>query len=346
MTELPVRRVVRLALLVFGTGVLVVAVAAAAWAGRSVLLIVFAGLLLAIALSSVTDWLTAKAHLPRWLALLLVILALLAVLAGGIFLLAPRIADQISSLAQRLPSLLGQARGQLQQSSWGRHVLQQLPDSSGMSSQLKWLAEQAAAAFYGLLGIVANVVLIAFIGLYFAADPGLYRRGLVRLFPVPKREAAGHVAEAIGQSLGHWLLGKLSLMCLVGVLTAVGLYFLKMPLILSLALLAAALDFIPNIGPIASAVPAVLLALIQGPVHALYVVLLYLGVQVLESYILAPVVQRKAVSLPPALLLGAQVFLAVLLGLPGLLLATPLTVMGLVLTREVYVKGFLEEGKV
>ncbi len=316
-----------------------------AWAGRSVLLIVFAGLLFAVALSSATDWLTAKLHLPRWLALTGVLLALAAVCCTAVFFLAPRIVDQLSKLAQQLPSLVSQAHGQLEKYSWGREAIGRLPDASGISSKTKWLLEQIAAAFYGLLGIVANMVLVFFIGLYLAIDPGLYRRGLVRLFPVPKRERAAHVAGAVGDALGHWLVGKLSLMCVVGVLTAIGLWALGMPLVLSLALLAAALDFVPNIGPIASAVPAILLALIHGPMHALYVALLYLGVQLLESYILAPLVQRRAVSLPPALLLGAQVLLAAILGLPGLLLATPLTVAGLVVTREVYVQEFLETRK-
>ena len=120
------------------------------------------------------------------------------------------------------------------------------------------------------------------------------------------------------------------------------LSLLGIPLALTLALLAAALDFIPNIGPLASAVPALLLALLQGPTTALWVMLLYVIVQVVESYILAPLVQRRAVSLPPALLLGAQVLLPMLFGFPGLLLATPVTVLLLVVVRNLYVEAILE----
>jgi predicted PurR-regulated permease PerM len=142
--------------------------------------------------------------------------------------------------------------------------------------------------------------------------------------------------------LARWLLGKLCLMCFVGLFTAVGLWLLGIPLVLSLALLAAALDFIPNIGPIVSAIPALLLALLSGPASALWVALLYLSVQFIESYILAPLVQHRAVSLPPALLISAQVILPMLFGFPGLLLATPITVLLLVVVRKLYIESVLE----
>jgi predicted PurR-regulated permease PerM len=128
----------------------------------------------------------------------------------------------------------------------------------------------------------------------------------------------------------------------VGTLIAVGLWLLGVPLALTVALLTAALGFIPNIGPVVSAVPAVLLALTQGPAQALYVALLYLGVQSFDGYVVTPLVQQRTVSLPPALLLLAQVLLGVLLGGVALTLATPLAVVALVLVKKLYVEGVLE----
>ncbi len=320
-----------------------VAVAAALWAGKRVLLIVFAGLVFSVALNLAANWIAAKLHCARWLALTLVVVLLLTAASAASFFLAPHVGDQLAQVAEQFPGFVQQTHKQLEQYRWGRFVLQHAPAGGDVAAKAKWLLGQIAAAFYGLLGILANIVLIFFIGVYLAANPGLYKRGLVCLVPVPKRAAASRVLGDAGDALGRWLLAKLSLMCVVGVLTALGLWLLGLPLILSLALLAAALDFVPNIGPIASAVPAILLGLMQGPMHAVYVGLLYLGVQLLESYILAPLVQRKAVQLAPALLLSSQVLLAALLGLPGLLLATPITVVALVITREVYVKRFLEQ---
>lgn len=330
------------ALLITGCVLLVFALAAAAWLGRRVLLLLFASILFAVFLNAVTHFFMRRLRLPRPWALGLTVLLLAALAAGAAWLLGDRIGSQFGQITQQLPSLIQQVQTHLQQYDWGRSLLQHLPNPHDLFHRTSGILKEVSIAFSGVLGVIGNLVIIFFTGLYLAVSPAFYRDGLVRLCPVSARERVRDALNQSGESLGAWLLGKLSLMAVVGVLTAVGLFFLHIPLVLTLALLAAALDFIPNIGPIASAVPAVLLALLQSPATALWVILLYLGVQLLESYILSPLVQRRAVSLPPALLIGAQVLLAVLLGLPGLLLATPLTVLLLVLTRELYVKGLLE----
>jgi predicted PurR-regulated permease PerM len=130
-------------------------------------------------------------------------------------------------------------------------------------------------------------------------------------------------------------------MIVVGLLTAVGLWALGMPLALTLGLLAALLTFIPNLGPTLAVVPAALLALLQSPTKSLYVILLYLVIQAVESYLLIPLVQRQAVSLPPALTITAQVLLGILVGGFGLVLATPLTAAVMVLVRMLYIEDAL-----
>ena len=125
-------------------------------------------------------------------------------------------------------------------------------------------------------------------------------------------------------------------MSVVGALTFAGLWLLDVLLALTLALLASALTFVPNFGPILSAAPAVLLALEAGLTHAAWVAGLYLAVQTVESYLITPIIQQRTVALPPALTLGTQLVLGVLAGAAGLALATPLTAMGLVLVRELY----------
>ena len=130
-------------------------------------------------------------------------------------------------------------------------------------------------------------------------------------------------------------------MIIIGVLTAVGLWLLGVPLALTLGLLAALLTFIPNIGPILAVVPAALLALLQSPTRALYVVLLYLGIQTVESYLLTPLMQKRTVSLPPALTIFAQVLMGILVGRIGLVLATPLTAALFVLVKMLYVEDIL-----
>lgn len=138
-----------------------------------------------------------------------------------------------------------------------------------------------------------------------------------------------------------WLIGRLLSMLIVGITVTISLWLLGIPLALTLGLLAALLDFIPNLGPTLATVPAVLLALMQSPTQAVYVLLIYIVIQQAESYLLTPIVQHRTVSLPPALTIIAQVILGVLFGVMGLILASPLAAVVLVLIKMLYVEDVL-----
>ena len=312
------------------------------WFGRILFLLAFAGVLLAVFLRSLTNFLKKRFHLADGLAVSITVVFLLGTAGLAIIFLGPNVEAQVKDLWQQLPGTLQQARTQLQQHWWGRRVLAQLPSASGLMSSGAQVARRSAEAVSGLLGIIGNAVVIAFIGLYLAISPDRYTHGATDLFPPPWRTAIWQTLNSAGNDLRKWLSGKLLLMVFVGVSTAAGLFVLHVPLVVPLALFAALLDFIPNIGPILSALPAVLLALTVGPYHALWVAGLYLAVQVVESYILQPFVQGKAVSLPPAVLISSQVLFGLLLGLPGVILATPLTVVFLVFVRRIYIGLILE----
>jgi predicted PurR-regulated permease PerM len=148
--------------------------------------------------------------------------------------------------------------------------------------------------------------------------------------------------DSCANALAHWLGAQLVSMTIVGVLTWLGLWLIGLPLPFVLGLLAALLTFIPNIGPIIAATPAVLLASTQGTTTVVLVILTYLVVQTLESYLITPRLQQESVSLPPALLISSQLFFGVVFGLVGLILATPATVLFMTLTNEVYRKDYLE----
>lgn len=121
----------------------------------------------------------------------------------------------------------------------------------------------------------------------------------------------------IHHTLAQRLMGKLLSMLVIGVLTAAGLALLGVPLALLLGIVAGLLDFIPYIGPIIAGVPAVLIAFTEGPTLALYAILLFVALQVAEGYLLLPLIERRTVSLPPALTIGAQVLLGAMFGLPA-----------------------------
>lgn len=138
--------------------------------------------------------------------------------------------------------------------------------------------------------------------------------------------------------LRWWLVGKLLSMSIVGLLTTAGLWLLGVPLALAFGLIAAALTFVPNIGPVLSVVPPALLALTDEPRVAAYVVALYVGIQTVESYAITPIIQRRTVSLPPALTITAQVALGFLVGALGVAVATPLTAAVMTIVRVLYVE--------
>lgn len=148
--------------------------------------------------------------------------------------------------------------------------------------------------------------------------------------------------NAAAHTLRQWITAQLMSMTIVGILTGLGLWAAGIPLAFILGLIAALLAFIPNIGPVLAAVPALLLALAQGPSTVMWVAAVYIVVQGLESYAITPIIQKEKVSLPPALIIAAQLLLGVLFGILGLARATPLTAVVLTLTGMLYVEGFLE----
>jgi len=196
---------------------------------------------------------------------------------------------------------------------------------------------QVAGTGHGRDGLV--LIVVVFLGLYLAFQPGLYTRGIVRLFPKAKRPRMAEVLAETGETLQRWLVGRAILMVANGALTALGLWLLGIPMPFTLGLLAGLLNFVPNIGPILAGVPAVLIAWTQG--QALAVFGLYFVLQMADGYIFTPLVQQRTVSLAPALTILAQVLFGVLAGSLGLLLATPLTAAALVLVRRLYLEDVL-----
>lgn len=205
------------------------------------------------------------------------------------------------------------------------------------------VASSVAQFFTTTFGALGNFAIFLAIGIFLAISPDTYLKGLVRLVPPESRTRATEVLDSVGSALKAWLLAKIVAMLAVGALTAVGLWLIGIELALSLAILAALLTFIPNIGPILALVPAALLAMMHGPDKLIYVVSLYMDIQALESYVLTPLLQQQMVHLPPALIISMQILLGVLVGGLGIILATPLTAALLVLVKMVYIEDILQD---
>lgn len=198
-----------------------------------------------------------------------------------------------------------------------------------------------AGVFSTVLSVTTSVLAVLAIALFLALQPRPYVSGLLRFARPERRDHYRGLLDALAQALRWWLVGRFASMAVVGVLSIVGLLLLGVPLAVLLGLLAGALCFIPFLGPVLSAIPALLVALGQSPQQALWVLLLYGGIQLIESNVLSPLIQQRAVSLPPALLLAAQIVMGGMFGLLGVLVATPFTVAVIVVVQVLYVRGAL-----
>lgn len=314
------------------------------WHLAYVLVLLFGGALFAVFLVGIASPLQSFIPLPRWSLVLLVAAVFTSLLLLAGYSAGPAVADQMVQLSEQLSGGLNQLESYLKQQTWGEALLkwaqeqwQQAPLSPGK------LMGQVTGAFSTIFGAFADLFVMLFIGFYLALHPKPYIQGFLFLFPREKRDRLKEVMSSVYHALKWWLIGRATSMAAVGVLTAFGLWLLDMPLIMALALLAGLLSFVPFIGPIAAAIPAILVGLIDSPSQALYVVLVYFIVQLLESNILTPYVQKQAVSLPPAVMLSGQMLMGAVFGLQGLALSTPMLVSMIVIVQMLYVCDVLGE---
>lgn len=308
-----------------------------------VILLLFAAVLLAIFLRGLADLARRYIKISEGLSVLLVSFLLIAILGGAIALLAPSVAEQIRHLRDELPKSAQQASAYISQYSWGKTLIDQLPSTDEIIQKIdtSTLISRVGGYFSSTVGALGNFFVVILLAIYLASEPKFYAEGFVKLFPKSIRQRTTEVLNAISEMLSWWLIGKVASMVFIGTLTWVGLWLLGVPLSLTLGLIAGLLSFIPNFGPILSAVPAILLGFIDSPIKALYVLILFIGVQLIESNLVTPMIERRTVELPPALTIVAQLVLGVLIGGLGLVLATPLLAVGMVLVQMVYIQDVL-----
>jgi predicted PurR-regulated permease PerM len=195
-----------------------------------------------------------------------------------------------------------------------------------------------------VIGAIVAIVVVFAVAIYLAATPRFYVMGFLHVLPQRARPRAKEIFDEVGFVLRYWMIAQLIPMAAIGVLTAVGLWLIGIEMWLTLGLLAALFNFIPNFGPLISFIPAVLFALTSGdPGKVWWVTLLYIGAQSLEGYVLTPLVQRRAVQLPPALLILAQVLMGILAGGLGVVLAAPLTAAVVVVVKMAWVQEALDD---
>jgi predicted PurR-regulated permease PerM len=314
-----------------------------AWRAASVLLIVFGGVIIGLGLRGAAAAVTARTRIPVQVAVLVIVVLVVATAGVLAWTLADDVTAQFRELVERVPRAVEHLKQETARHEWGQLVLANVPSSLEELDLRAFVGSDLTSMLGASLGIAAYAAMAAFVMLYVALDPDVYRRGALALVPPPRRQRVAQALTAVAFTLRRWIAGRLVAMLAIGACTALGLWLLDVRLAISLGLLAGALSFVPYIGPILSFVPAALIAMLQGTTTLVWVIALYVVVQTLESYLLTPLVQQRAVRLPPALIITAQVVLGLIFGGVGLLFATPLTAAVLVFVQILYVEDTLHE---
>jgi predicted PurR-regulated permease PerM len=317
------------------------------WYFAATLFLIFAGMLLGVALNALTNMLGRVTRLPHALRLSIVCLVLAALLSGVVFLGGATIAQQATALSDTIKSQLVGVKAFLERNGIDTSYFQignsgaagtlsepatpdatqpahNLPDAGALASSGGAIVSQTFRLLLGTVSAVGNFFIVLFLGLTFAAQPGVYRNGLLFMAPAQYRERATVIVDRIGETLERWLLAQLVTMFAVFVVTSIGLALLGIPGSFILGIQAGLLTFIPTIGALIGGLIVVLASLASGWIAAASAFVLFLGVHALESYILTPMLQRQALNIPPATMFAFQILLGVVFGIWGIALALPL----------------------
>ena len=320
------------------------------WYFAATLLLIFAGMLFGVGLNALTNALGRHVRLPHALRLAIVCIVLAALLAGIAYLGGATIAEQASVLSNTIKSQISHVRSFLENhgidtsffdignatsgetaAAPSSNARGPLPGAGALASSGGAIVSQTFKLLFGAINAVGNIFIVLFLGLAFAAQPGVYHDGLLFLAPAKHRIRATLIIDRIGETLERWLIAQIIVMLAVGLVTWIGLAIIGIPGSFILGIQAGLLGFIPTVGAIIAGVVVVLASLASGWIPALSALILFLGVHAMESYVLTPILQRQALDIPPATLFAFQILLGVVFGIWGLALALPLVAIAKVM---------------
>ncbi len=299
----------------------------------NVLLLVLAGSLIAIFFRALSSKIQRKTKWKEGICVAISIISTLIIMIGLFWLIGAKVQSQLVELIETLPKTVDKAEESLNNSAIGKKILEQVVSESSMEKAQGFLQQ----FFQSTFGVLGDLYVVLFIGIFFTISPKTYINGFVQIIPVKGQKKAQQVLDTLGEQLRKWLKGTLFSMFVVFLLTAIGLAIIGIPLWLVLALLAGLISFIPNFGPLLALIPAVLVGLMDSPQTALLILGLYILIQFIESNFITTAIQKKLINMPPALILIAQLFMGALTGAWGLILALPVVLIIIVLVQELYI---------
>jgi len=300
----------------------------------SVFLLILAGALIALFFHGFSQLIHRKLHVPPKISLLVSVILTFVIIGLVLWFTGARIQQQVTELTKTLPLTVNNAKAKLETTSLGQKVLEKTSSQEVSDKGYSF----GSSFFNSTFGAFGDIYVVLFLGIFFTFAPKTYINGFLSLIPANGKFLAKCTIDRIGYTLTKWLKGQIFAMLIIFTLTGIGLTIMGMPMAIALALIAGLLNFIPNFGPLIAMVPAILIALTISVNKAIVVAILYIVVQILESNIITPNIQKKLINIPPALTILAQLFMGILTGGWGLVLATPLVAILMVVVQETYVK--------
>ena len=308
------------------------------WKLSDVLLLAFGAVLVAIILHAAADALVRYLRVPDRCGLTVAGLVIFVAFLGLAALFGTQVGAQFSNVVERLPFAVDNFSKNLGLGSVSDDISEMMSNAPTGG-----LAARLAGIGGAILNGLANFLLVVIAGLYIAADPRLYTRGLVKLFPKHQHERVESSLDASGQVLRLWLISQLIAMTCVAILSTAAYWLIGLPSPIGLGVIAGIMDFIPFLGPILGAVPAILIAFSVSGETALWTMLAVLVIQQIEGNVIQPLVARSMISVPPAMALFAILVGSILFGTLGLIFGFPLAIVTYVLVKKLYVRETLGE---
>lgn len=306
----------------------------------SLWMLIFGSVLVAVILRGIADPLVHRLKFQNGLAVAVAVLAVLGVVVGVAALFGQRIASQVQELAAVLPAKWDILQARLEASPFAGEIVAQLKSLGSEATRALALAPRMAMSF---VSGVTTLVLVLVAGIFLAVEPKTAREGVLALAPMSARDRLREVMDACGAALKGWLRAQLVSMVLVGTLVGLGLWMIGVPAPLALGLFTGLAQFVPIVGPIASAAPALIMGATGGAQMFFLTLALYIGVSQLEANLITPLVQKNLASLPVVLGIFAVVGLGGLFGPLGVLFATPLALVILTVVTMLYRQDVLKD---
>lgn len=300
----------------------------------NVFLLILAGALIALFFHGFAELIQRKVPLSHKTALLISIISTFVILILVFWFMGAKVQQQVTEISKDLPTIIENAKKQLSTTALGKKFIEKNSSDDIYNKGYSFISK----FFNSTFGVFTDIYIVLFLGLFFTAAPKVYVDGFLMLIPKRAQSRTRATIDKIAFQLTKWLKGQILAMVIVAILKGIALTALGIPMAVTLALIAGILNFVPNFGPLISMFPAILIALTLGINKAIVVTIVYLIIQIFEGNVITPSIQQKLINMPAALIIIAQLFMGLLSGAWGLILATPIVAILIIIVRETYVK--------